>query len=89
MVITLTITITIRCYDMVMTTAEKSEKIKAGIAAKKAAGTYTGGKPKKCATCGEHHKVGNPCGHKPALETIVASNPVSPGVTPPPASPLD
>lgn len=74
---------------MVMTTAEKSEKIKAGIAAKKAAGTYTGGKPKRCTSCGCSHKVGNPCGPKPALETVGAVNPVSPGVTPPPASPLD
>lgn len=54
----------------------RSEATKAGIAKARAAGTYKGGRPKKCLTCGYCHKVGKPCKDL----NVIATNAVAPKV---------
>lgn len=67
-----------------------AERTKAGISAKKANGTYRGGKPKRCLKCGWQHSPKKPCKDKEGKEIVALeevkpadpTNPIKEGVTP-------
>jgi DNA invertase Pin-like site-specific DNA recombinase len=55
-----------------------SERTKAGIAEKRKLGTWSGGRPKRCLTCGWSHKAGNPCKEPNRLAGMVLPSPELP-----------